>query len=59
MACNYWSKGVAVLGGSGRNSSRDAVSILPFVHWRVPQYLSKGRSAFWCVASTDNNLQII
>jgi hypothetical protein len=57
--CNYSSKCVAVLGGSGRNSSRGAASILPFAHWRVPQSLSKGRSAFQCIASTDNNLLII
>jgi hypothetical protein len=59
MACNYWSKGMAVLGGSGRNSSGGVVSILPFACWRVPQPLSKERSAFQCVASPDNNLQII
>ncbi len=58
--CNYWSKGMAVLGGGGsRNSSRGVASILPFARWRVPQSLSKGRSAFQRVASADNNLQII
>ncbi len=59
MRYNYSSKGVAVLGGGGRNSSRGVASILPFAHWRVPQSLSKGMSAFQRVASTDNNLQII
>ncbi len=57
--CNYWSKGVAVLGGGGRNSSGGAAPILPFARWRVPQSLSKGRSAFQSIASADNNLQII
>jgi hypothetical protein len=57
--CNYWSKGVAVLGGGGRNSSGGAAPILPFARWRVPQSLTKGRSAFQCIASADDNLQII
>ncbi len=59
MAHNYWSKGMAVLGGGGRNSSGGVASILPFAPWRVPQSLSKGRSAFQRIASADNNLQII
>jgi hypothetical protein len=50
---------VAVLGGGGENSSGGAASILPFVRWRVPQTLSKGRSAFQRIASAENNLQII
>ncbi len=59
MACNYWIKGMAALGSCGRNSSGGMASILPFACWRVPQSLSKVRSAFQCVASADNNLQII
>jgi hypothetical protein len=59
MRCNYLSKGVAVLGGGGRNSSGAAASTLPFACWRVRQSLSKGRSAFQHIASADNNLQII
>ncbi len=59
MRCNYLSKGVAVLGGGGRNSSGGAASTFPFARWRVCQSLSKGRSAFQRIASADNNLQII
>ncbi len=50
---------MAVLGGGGKNSSERVASILPFVCWRVPQSLSKGRSAFQRIANADNNLQII
>jgi hypothetical protein len=59
MRCNYLSKGVAVLGGGGRNSSRGVASTLLFAHLRVRQSLSKERSAFQCIASADNNVQII
>ncbi len=52
--CKYLSKGVAVLGGGGRNSSGGMASKWPFARWRVPQSLSKGRSAFQCVVSADN-----
>ncbi len=48
-----------MLGGGGRNSSGGTASILPFARWTVPQFLSKGRSAFQHIASADNNLQII
>ncbi len=59
MRCNYSSKGVAVLGGGGRNSSGGTALTLPFARWRVRQSLSKVRSAFQRIVSADNNLQII
>ncbi len=46
MRCNYLSKGVAVLGGGGRNSSGGAASTLPFACWMVHQSLSKGGVLF-------------
>ncbi len=56
---NYWSKGVAVLGSHVRSSNGGVASILSSACWRVPQSLNKERSVFQCVASADNNLQII
>ncbi len=50
---------MAALDGRGRNSSGGAASLLLLACWRVPESLSKGRSDFHCVASADNNLQII
>jgi hypothetical protein len=57
--CYYWRKGVAVLGGSGRNSSGGVASILPFARWRVPQSLNKVMNAFQRITNAYNNLQII
>jgi hypothetical protein len=59
MRCNYSSKGVAVLGSGGRNSSGGAASTLPFARWRARQFLSKGRSAFQRIAIAGNSLKII
>ncbi len=50
---------MAGLDSSSGSSIGGVASILSFACWRVPQCLSKERSVFRCIASADNNLQII